>query len=471
MAWRIERDSLGEVEVPADRLWGAVTQRALENFPIASDQVPLPLIYALARVKAAAARAHRTLGTLEPELCQAIEQAADEIVAGRHDQEFPLVVWQTGSGTQTHMNVNEVLANRASQLLGGGVGDDRRVHPNDQVNLGQSSNDVIPTAVHVAAVDALDTVLLPGLVHLWRTVGQRADAWSDIVKTGRTHYMDATPITLGQEVGAWATVLDRAQARLMSARADLLQVALGGTAVGTGLNAPAGFATAAVAELASMTGKAFVPAADRFAALSLDDAPVAAHGAMKALAVVLIKIANDLRFLGSGPRTGIGELVLPANEPGSSIMPGKVNPTQPEAVVQLCAQVIGNDAAMAVAGTQAHCQLSVTRPHVAYLLLWSATLLGDGCRTLADRCVVGIEPDEARIGQLVERSLMLVTALTPHIGYDAAAKIAKHAQRNDLTLREAGIRLGLVSGEDYDTWIRPSAMVGRRGRFGSAGGP
>ncbi len=460
---RIEHDALGPVGVPADRLWGAQTQRSLQNFPIGEDRVPLALVRAVAEIKRGAARAHRHLGTLDAGIAEAIDQAATEVIDGKHDGEFPLRVWQTGSGTHSHMNVNEVLANRASELLGGGRGADRKVHPNDHVNLGQSSNDVMPSAVHIAALASLDEVLIPGVAHLRDAIALRAAEFADITKTGRTHYMDATPVTMGQELGAWVSLLDRAIDRLSQTRSSLLQLALGGTAVGTGLNAPLNFADRAVLEIALATSREFVRAPDPFAALSADDAPVAYHGQLKALAVVLLKIANDVRFLASGPRTGIGELQLPANEPGSSIMPGKVNPTQAEAVVQVCAQVIGNDAAMAVTGTQSHLQLSVTRPHVAFLLLWSGQLLADACRTFADRAIAGLEPNRARIAELLDRSLMLVTALTPHIGYDNAARIAKHAHAAGISLKEAAVALGLVSTDDYDRLVRPEAMTGRQG--------
>jgi len=458
MATRIERDPMGEIEVDAERLWGAQTERALRNFKIGVYKLPIDYVHAIAIVKQAAARAHLAMGTLPAEMAKAIEQAAAEVVAGKHDEEFPIPVWQTGSGTQSNMNVNEVIANRASEILGGERGQKRLVHPNDHVNLGQSSNDVMPTAMHIAVVPQLDDVG-HAVAHLRAAFADRIARFGHVVKIGRTHYMDATPVTLGQEMGAWVTLLDRSARRIAETRNDLLQVALGGTAVGTGLNAPPGFPERTVVEISKLTGKAYVRAPDPFAALSVDDAPVAAHGALHSLSVVLVKIANDLRFLASGPRSGIAELRLPENEPGSSIMPGKVNPTQPEAVVQVCVLVMGNDAAMGFAGTQAVAQLSLTRPLVAFLLLSSARLLADACRSLADHCIAGMEPDERRIKELVDRSLMLVTALTPHIGYDAAAKIAKHAHAEGLTLKEAALKLGLVSAEDYDKWVRAEDMV------------
>jgi fumarate hydratase class II len=458
MTKRIEKDPIGEIEVDDERLWGAQTERALRNFKIGLYKLPIDYVHAIALVKQAAARAHLAMGTLPREMAIAIEQAAAEIVAGQHDGEFPIPVWQTGSGTQSNMNVNEVIANRASEILGGGRGQKRLVHPNDHVNLGQSSNDVMPTALHIAVIPALDDAAR-AVAHLRAALADRIARFGHIVKIGRTHYMDATPVTMGQEMGAWVTLLDRAARRIAETRNDLLQVALGGTAVGTGLNAPPGFAERTVVEIAKLTGQPFTRAPDPFAALSVDDAPVAAHGALHSLAVVLVKIANDLRFLASGPRSGIAELQLPENEPGSSIMPGKVNPTQPEAVVQVCILVMGNDAAIGFAGTQALAQLSLTRPLVAFLLLSSARLLADACRSLADHCIAGMEPNERRIKELVERSLMLVTALTPHIGYDKAAKIAKHAHAEGLTLRESALQLGFVSAEDYDRWVKPEDMV------------
>jgi fumarate hydratase class II len=458
MTTRTERDAMGDIEVAADRLWGAQTERARRNFVIGDQKVPVAWIRAVALVKQAAARAHRHLGTLPEPVATAIETAAAEVARGEHDAEFPLLVWQTGSGTQSHMNVNEVVANRASEILGGSRGAGRTIHPNDQVNLGQSSNDVMPTALHVAAVGALDDVCR-ALAHLRGTLADRITHVGSIVKIGRTHWMDATPVKLGQEMGAWATLLDRATQRIAEARDPLLQLALGGTAVGTGLNAPPGFADRAVHELAALTGQPYVRAPDPFAALSVDDAPVAAHGALRELAVVLVKIANDLRFLASGPRSGIAELHLPENEPGSSIMPGKVNPTQAEAIVQVCAQVFGNDTAIGFAATQAHLELSLTRPLVAYVLLGSARLLADVCRSFADRCIAGLEADAERIRRLLDRSLMLVTALTPHIGYDAAARIAKHAHAEGTTLKEAAVALGLLTARQYDQWVRPGSMV------------
>ncbi|GHD63305.1 fumarate hydratase class II 1 [Thalassobaculum fulvum] len=459
-ATRTETDTLGAVEVPADRYWGAQTQRSLANFPIGGERMPRALIHAFALQKQAAARANRRLGALEPAIAEAIDGAAAEIAAGRLDDEFPLVVWQTGSGTQTNMNLNEVIANRANEALGGERGAKSPVHPNDHVNRSQSSNDSFPTAMHVAAVREIHARLLPGLTRLHGALAVKAEAFAGIVKIGRTHLQDATPLTLGDAVGAWAHQAKTGIERIETCLPRLYQVAQGGTAVGTGVNAPAGFAEAFAEELAALTGLPFVSAPDKFEALAAHDAVVEASGALNTVAVSLTKIANDVRLLGSGPRCGIGELVLPANEPGSSIMPGKVNPTQAEAVTQVCARVFGNHTTITVAGASGHMELNVFKPVMIDALLQSIRLLGDAAASFAERCVDGLEADRDRIAELLGRSLMLVTALAPHIGYDAAAKIAKTAHADGSTLRETALRLGLVSAEDFDRWVRPEAMLG-----------
>ena len=458
---RTERDTFGPVEVPAERLWGAQTQRSLEHFRISGERVPLALVHALVRVKKAVALVHLELGVLEAAKAQAIVAAADEVLAGRWDGEFPLVVWQTGSGTQTNMNVNEVLANRASEILGGARGEGRLVHPNDDVNRGQSTNDAFPTAIHVATVAALRGQVIPAVVRLRDTLSAKAEAFRDVVKIGRTHLMDATPLTLGQEISAWATQLDHGARRLEQALPGLLELALGGTAVGTGLNAHPELAARAVAKLAETTGHPFACAPNRFEALSSRDALVHAHGALKMVAVSLFKIASDVRLLASGPRCGIGEITIPENEPGSSIMPGKVNPTQAEALTMAAAQVLGNDVAVGVAGTSGHLQLNVFMPVIAQNVLQSCRLVADGCESFREHCASGIEPDRGRIAQNLERSLMLVTARAPHLGYDAAARIAKTAHATGKTLRETALELGLLTAEQYDEWVRPERMVGR----------
>jgi fumarate hydratase class II len=459
-ATRTETDTLGAVEVPADRYWGAQTQRSLANFPIGGERMPRALIHAFALQKQAAARANRRLGALEPAIAEAIDGAAAEIAAGRLDDEFPLVVWQTGSGTQTNMNLNEVIANRANEALGGERGAKSPVHPNDHVNRSQSSNDSFPTAMHVAAVREIHARLLPGLTRLHGALAVKAEAFAGIVKIGRTHLQDATPLTLGDAVGAWAHQAKTGIERIETCLPRLYQVAQGGTAVGTGVNAPAGFAEAFAEELAALTGLPFVSAPDKFEALAAHDAVVEASGALNTVAVSLTKIANDVRLLGSGPRCGIGELVLPTNEPGSSIMPGKVNPTQAEALTQVCARVFGNHTTITVAGASGHMELNVFKPVMIDALLQSIRLLGDAAASFAERCVDGLEADRDRIAELLGRSLMLVTALAPHIGYDAAAKIAKTAHADGSTLRETALRLGLVSAEDFDRWVRPEAMLG-----------
>jgi fumarate hydratase, class II len=458
---RIERDSLGEIEVPADRLWGAQTQRSLQNFRISSERMPLELVHALVRVKRACAMVNAQLGLLEPKKSAAVVEAADEVLAGIHDQEFPLAVWQTGSGTQTNMNVNEVLANRASEILGAGRGEARLVHPNDDVNKGQSSNDVFPTAMHVAAMTALDRALIPALGLLKDTLAAKAVAFDDIVKIGRTHLQDATPLTLGQEFSGYVAQLDHGIEHVRASQAHLRELALGGTAVGTGLNAHAEFGVRVAGELARSTGMHFVTARNKFEALAANDALVHAHGALKTLAASLMKIANDVRWLASGPRSGIGELRIPENEPGSSIMPGKVNPTQSEALTMLCCQVMGNDVAINIGGSMGNFELNVFKPLIIHNFLQSARLLADGARSFNDHCAIGIEPDRERIASMMEQSLMLVTALNPHIGYDKAASIAKKAYEEGTTLRDAAVASGHVTAAQFDEWVRPRDMVGK----------
>ena len=461
MSSRIEHDTFGPIEVPAHRLWGAQTQRSLQNFDISGERQAPELIRALARVKRASAVVNQALGLQAADKTQAIVAAADEVITGLHADEFPLVVWQTGSGTQTNMNVNEVLANRASELMGGPRGEGRLVHPNDDVNRSQSSNDVFPTAMHVAAVQALQERLLPPLRALRTTLQQKAAAFDGIVKIGRTHLQDATPLTLGQEISGWVAQLEHGERHVLAALPHLQELALGGTAVGTGLNAPRGYAEQVAAELARLTGYPFVSAPNKFEAMASCDALVHAHGALKTLAASLNKIANDVRWLASGPRSGIGEISIPENEPGSSIMPGKVNPTQSEAVTMLAAQVMGNDVAINIGGASGNFELNVFRPMVIHNFLQSVRLLADGMASFNKHCAVGIEPNEARIAELVARSLMLVTALNPHIGYDKAAQIAKKAHKDGTSLREAALALGHVTAEQFDAWVVPGAMVGR----------
>jgi fumarate hydratase class II len=459
-ATRVERDSFGPIDVPAERLWGAQTERSLAHFRVSGERMPLSVVRALARVKKEVALVHVELGLLEPEKGRAIAAAADEVLAGRWDDEFPLVVWQTGSGTQTNMNVNEVLANRASELMGGERGARRLVHPNDDVNRGQSTNDSFPTAIHVAVALALRREVIPALAALRDTLGEKAAAFAGVVKIGRTHLMDATPLTLGQEISGWAHQLDQGGARLEQALPALLELALGGTAVGTGQNAHPELGARAAAKLADLSGIPFVSAPNKFEALGARDAIVQAHGALRGVAVSLFKIASDVRLLASGPRSGLGEIAIPENEPGSSIMPGKVNPTQVEALTMAAAQVMGNDVAVGIAGMSGQLELNVFMPLLAHDLLQSCRLLADGASSFREHCAAGIEPRRERIAQNVERSLMLVTALSPHIGYDAAARIAKTAHETGQTLREAALGLGLVSAEQYDLWVRPERMVG-----------
>ncbi|MDP3229089.1 MAG: class II fumarate hydratase [Acidovorax sp.] len=461
MNTRTERDTFGPIDVPADQLWGAQTQRSLQNFDISGEQQPREIIKALAQVKRASALVNQALGLQDAKKTDAIVAAADEVIAGKHPGEFPLVVWQTGSGTQTNMNVNEVLANRASEILGGERGEGRLVHPNDDVNRSQSSNDVFPTAMHVAAVEALTHKLLPAIAKLRATLDQKAKDFDGIVKIGRTHLQDATPLTLGQEFSGYVAQLDHGARHVRAALPHLCELALGGTAVGTGLNAPKGYAEQAAAELARLTGLPFVTAPNKFEALASCDGLVHAHGALKTLAASMMKIANDVRWLASGPRSGIGELSIPENEPGSSIMPGKVNPTQSEAVTMLAAQVFGNDVAINFGGASGNFELNVFRPMVAHNFLQSVRLLADGMVSFNDQCAVGIEPNRERITELVDRSLMLVTALNTHIGYDKAAYIAKKAHKEGTSLRDAAVASGHVTGEQFDQWVVPANMVGR----------
>ena len=458
--YRIEHDTFGEIRVPADRLWGAQTQRSLENFRISGERMPSELIRALARVKRCCALVNAELKTLPEDKAKAIVAAAEEVLAGKHDGEFPLVVWQTGSGTQTNMNMNEVLANRASELLGGERGEKRRVHPNDEVNRGQSSNDVFPTAMNVAAVEALHDRLVPALKALRDTLAAKASAFADIVKIGRTHLQDATPLTLGQEISGWVSQLDHGIAHVQASLTHLCELALGGTAVGTGLNAHPEFGARVAKELGRMSpGIPFVPARNKFEALAANDALVHAHGALKTLAASLTKIANDVRWLASGPRSGIGEISIPENEPGSSIMPGKVNPTQAEALTMLAVQVMGNDVAVGIAGASGQFELNVFKPLIVHNFLQSVRLLADGAASFKDHCAAGIEPRRERIAELVQNSLMLVTALNPHIGYDKAAAIAKKAHKEGTTLKEAALALGYLTAEQFDVWVRPEKMV------------
>jgi fumarate hydratase class II len=458
---RIEKDSFGEIEVPAGRLWGAQTERSRRFFRISTERMPLPVIHALARIKRAAAQVNAELGLLEGKKSEAIQRAAREVLDGRHDEEFPLAVWQTGSGTQSNMNVNEVLANRASELLGGERGQKRLVHPNDDVNLGQSSNDVFPSAMHLASVLALDDVVSAGR-SLAGELGEKSAAFDGVVKIGRTHLQDATPLTLGQEFSGYAAQLGHALKAIDAVKSGLLELAIGGTAVGTGLNTHPEFARRACGLLSDELRMPFVPAPNKFAALAGHEALAFAHGAQKTLATALFKIANDIRLLSSGPRSGFGELRIPENEPGSSIMPGKVNPTQAEAMTMLCVQVMGNDVAVNIGAASGHLELNVYKPVIIHAFLQSARLLADGCRSFEEHCVRGIEPNEPRIRELLGNSLMLVTALSPRIGYDKAAEIAKKAHHDGSTLREAALALGYVSATDFDRWVRPETMIGPR---------
>ncbi len=458
-AVRQERDTFGLIDVPVERLWGAQTQRSLEYFRISSERMAPELIAALVEVKRACAAVNADLQRLERRKADAIMAAADEVIAGSHADEFPLSVWQTGSGTQTNMNVNEVLANRASELLGGERGQQRLVHPNDDVNLGQSSNDIFPTAMHVAAATAMTQSLLPAARKLQAALQEKSVAFADIVKIGRTHLQDATPLTLGQELSGHAAQLGHALAALQASLAPVLELAAGGTAVGTGLNTPADFGERVAATLSARLQLPFVSAPNKFAALAGHEALLFAHGALKTLAGALMKIANDVRWLASGPRSGLGEIRIPENEPGSSIMPGKVNPTQAEALTMLCCQVFGNDVAINIGGASGNFELNVYKPVIAHGFLQSVRLLADGMASFEQHCVRGIEPDRDRIAELMERSLMLVTALAPHIGYDRAAQIAKQAHRDGTTLKQAALALGFVSEEDFARWVDPVRMT------------
>jgi fumarate hydratase class II len=462
-ATRIERDTFGPIEVSVDRLWGAQTQRSLEHFRISTEKMPAALIRAMLIVKRSAARVNIGLGILSPRIADAIVAACDEALAGAHAGEFPLAVWQTGSGTQTNMNVNEVLANRASELLGGQRGESRLVHPNDDVNRGQSSNDVFPTAMNVAAAETVVRDLLPALDALQVTLAAKAEAFAGIVKIGRTHLQDATPLTLGQEFSGYAAQLAHARGHIDAALPHVYELALGGTAVGTGLNTHPEFGRRAAADIAEYAGLPFVSAPNKFEAMAAADALVNLHGTLKTLAATLTKVANDVRWLASGPRSGLGEITIPENEPGSSIMPGKINPTQCEALTMLCAQVLGNDVAVNIGGASGNFELNVYRPLIAHNVLQSIRLLGDGMASFDANCAAGIEANRARIDELLERSLMLVTALNPHIGYDKAATIAKKAHREGTTLKAAALALGYVTEQQFDAWVQPQRMIGPQG--------
>ena len=456
---RVETDSFGPIEVPADRYWGAQTERSRQNFRIGQDRMPIEIIHALGIVKLAAAQANRELGLIDQRRANAIMRAAREVIAGELDDHFPLVVWQTGSGTQTNMNLNEVIANRANELLGGELGAKAPLHPNDHVNMSQSSNDSFPTAMHIAAVQGILADLVPALTELLRLLRGKEKAFGKIVKIGRTHTQDATPLTLGQEFSGYAAQVENAISRLRTVVKDLFPLAQGGTAVGTGLNSTPRFAKLFAKHVAKITGLPFTTAPNKFEALASHDAYVFAHGAINAAATGLFKIANDIRLLGSGPRSGLGELILPENEPGSSIMPGKVNPTQCEALTMVCCQVFGNHTAITIAGSQGHFELNVYKPMLAYCMMHSIQLLADAARSFAANCVAGLRADEKRIRELMERSLMLVTALAPTIGYDNAAKVAKSAHARGTTLKEEAVRLGFVSAEEFDRLVQPEKMT------------
>jgi fumarate hydratase class II len=462
MNYRIEKDTMGEVQVPADKYWGAQTERSRNNFKIGPEgTMPREIIYAFAYLKKAAAMANHELGVLSAEKKQLIAQVCDEILAGKLDDQFPLVIWQTGSGTQSNMNVNEVIAYRAHVLNGGRLTDEKKIlHPNDDVNKSQSSNDTFPTAMHIAAYKMVAEVTLPGMQKLRDTLARKAREFSGIVKTGRTHFMDATPLTLGQEFSGYVQQLDNSMRAIRNALEMVSELALGGTAVGTGLNAPKGYDVLVARKIAELTGYPFKTAPNKFEALAAHDAMVELSGALKRAAVALMKIGNDIRMLSSGPRAGIGEILIPDNEPGSSIMPGKVNPTQPEALTMVCAQVMGNDVAVSIGGANGHFELNVFKPLIAANVLQSARLLGDACVSFNDKCAEGIEPNLPVIKRHLENSLMLVTALNPHIGYENAARIAKKAHKENKTLREAAIELGLLTSEQFDAWVRPEKMVG-----------
>jgi fumarate hydratase class II len=459
-ASRIETDTMGEVAVPSDRYWGAQTQRSLQNFKIGGERMPRPLVRALGLQKKASALANLGLGKLDPTIADAIGRAADEVIDGTLIEHFPLVVWQTGSGTQTNMNANEVISNRAIELLGGVIGSKKPVHPNDHVNYGQSSNDSFPTAMHIAAAEEANHRLLPALKHLQKALQAKAEEFAEIIKIGRTHLQDATPITLGQEFSAYAVQIAHGVRRVESALPAVYELAQGGTAVGTGLNAAVGFDKRFAEELSKLTGLPFVPAANKFEALAAHDALVELSGALNTIAASTMKIANDVRLLGSGPRCGFGEIHLPENEPGSSIMPGKVNPTQAEAMTMVAAQVMGNHVTVTIAGSQGHFELNVYKPVIIFNVLQSIRLLADAAESFADNCVVGIEANRERIDKLLHDSLMLVTALNPHIGYDKAAKVAKKAHAEGTTLKQAAMALGFLTEKEFDTWVRAESMLG-----------
>ncbi|MDI1482320.1 class II fumarate hydratase [Polyangium sp. y55x31] len=460
MTTRIETDTFGPIEVEASRYWGAQTERSLHHFAIGTERFPRPFLRALGLVKKAAALTNAELGLLGQQESRWIVAAADEVIQGQHDAHFPLSIWQTGSGTQTNMNANEVIANRAIETSGGVLGSKKPIHPNDHVNLGQSSNDVFPTAMHVAIASEITATLLPKLATLRETLARKADACADVVKIGRTHLQDATPLTLGQEISGWVAQLDQAKGMIERALPPLFELALGGTAVGTGLNTHPEFSARSVAKIAALTGLPFVPAPNKFQALAGHEAIVFAHGALKTLAASLTKIANDVRWLSSGPRAGLGEITIPENEPGSSIMPGKVNPTQSEAVIMVAAMVQGNDVAVGIAGAGGNFELNVMKPLLLHVTLQSIRLLGDAMASFEEHCARGIEPNRARIAENLQKSLMLVTALAPRLGYDAAARIAKKAHAEGTTLREATLALGLLTGEEFDAIVRPERMIG-----------
>ncbi|WP_088291341.1 class II fumarate hydratase [Bacillus mycoides] len=458
MEYRIERDTLGEMKVPADKLWAAQTQRSKENFPIGTEHMPLEIVKAFAILKKSAALSNQKLGKLSEEKTQAIVEAADEVIAEKWNEHFPLVVWQTGSGTQSNMNVNEVIANRGNQILKE-KGSDVHIHPNDDVNMSQSSNDTFPTALHVACVIAVENHVLPAITKLKETLAEKVTAFEHIIKIGRTHLQDATPLTLGQEISGWHRMLEKTERMIADSNTYMKELAIGGTAVGTGINAHPKFGEMVAEEISLFTGKQFVSAPNKFHALTSHDEVVFAHGALKALAADLMKIANDVRWLASGPRSGLGEIIIPANEPGSSIMPGKVNPTQSEALTMVVAQVMGNDTTIGFAASQGNFELNVFKPVIAYNFLQSAHLLADATVSFNDKCAVGIEADEEVINENVNRSLMLVTALNPHIGYENAAKIAKHAHKEGLTLKEAAFQSGLLTEEQFDEIVDPKKMI------------
>jgi fumarate hydratase class II len=458
-ATRTETDSMGEIQVPTDRYWGAQTQRSLHHFDIGTDHFPRPMIRALGILKKAAAQANVELGQLDPQLAALIIAAADEVIEGKLDDHFPLFIWQTGSGTQTNMNANEVISNRAIEMAGGVMGSKKPVHPNDHVNRGQSSNDTFPTAMHIAAGEQVRHALFPALNELRQTLDDKAKAFANIVKTGRTHLQDATPITLGQEISGWVAQLDHLRGHIDDALGHVWELALGGTAVGTGLNTHPQYDVVSAKKIAELTGLPFITARNKFEALAAHDALVVLHGALKGLACALMKIANDVRWLASGPRCGIGEITIPENEPGSSIMPGKVNPTQSEALTMVCAQVMGNDVAVTIGGASGNFELNVFKPLIIHNVLGSIRLLTDAMRSFNEHCAVGIEPNLPRIQHNLENSLMLVTALNPHIGYDKAAKIAKTAHQNGTTLKEAAVSLGYLTAEQFDQWVRPEQMI------------